>query len=82
MQNTSWKAQALTACTTVFHRWTGSCISSQASVYPAVLQLSGTRVGGVRATSSGDFMAPVTIQYTGNRNASAKSTTTPVKTVQ
>ncbi len=66
----------------MFHRCVGSCISSQASPYPAVLQLSGTRVGGVRATSSGDFMAPVTIQYTGNRKASVNSRTTPVKTVQ
>jgi hypothetical protein len=36
----------------------------------------------VGATSSGDFIAPVTIQYTGKRKASANSRTTPEKTLQ
>lgn len=62
MQNTSWSSQAPVAWTTVFHRWVGRSIRSHASVYPFRCQWCGTRVGGVRVTSSGDFMAPVTIQ--------------------
>jgi hypothetical protein len=32
VQNTSWSSQAPAACTTVFHRWVGRSIRSQASV--------------------------------------------------
>lgn len=82
MQKTSWRIQAPAACTTVFHRCVGSRIRSQASVYAPMCQLPGTNVGGVRTSSSGDFMAPEAIQYTGKRKASAKARTTPPKTVQ
>lgn len=42
----------------------------------------GNTLGGMSASSSGDFIAPVTIQYSGKTNTNVKVTKTVVKTVQ